>query len=80
VRIIKTADRLHNLSELHLAPDAARARRCIAGTLKLATALANGAPPRIGRALVAALQDGIRAASRAQGLARHPTTPSHPLL
>ena len=69
VRLVKVADRLHNLSELHLTHDDARAVRYLAETNAAVRALALGAasaPLRAG--LLAALDDGIRAAASACGV------------
>lgn len=66
VKLIKIADRVHNLSELHLCDDAARARRYLRETeshiLPLARSIAN---PRWRAAMEAIVEDAIAAAARA---------------
>lgn len=66
VKLIKIADRVHNLSELHLRDDAARARRYLKGTREhvrpLATSLSN---VRWRTAMEAIVDDAMAAAARA---------------
>lgn len=78
-RLIKVCDRVHNLSELHLAPDLPKLRKTIHETLEHVVPLALSATPAVAAGLVAALHDAIRAAARAQreeipALARAPAT------
>lgn len=73
LRLVKTSDRVHNLSELHLAPDASKLAKYIDETLEHLVPLAAGcATPAHAAGLVAALHDGIRAAARAQGASPPP--------
>jgi thiamine-phosphate pyrophosphorylase len=65
LRLVKVCDRVHNLSELHLAPDPAKLEKYVAETLEHVIPMA--AAGARGAGLVAALHDGIRAACRAQG-------------
>jgi thiamine-phosphate diphosphorylase len=69
-KLVKVADRAHNLSELQLAPDGDKLARYVEETLAFVVPLAQSAggtaAPQRGRALVAALHDAIRAACRAQ--------------
>lgn len=67
VRLIKVSDRVHNLSELHLAPNADKLRRSMDETLAHVVPLAAGASAPVAQGLVAALHDALRAAARAQG-------------
>ena len=68
VKLIKVCDRLHNLSELHLAQSADTLARYVDETLAHVVPLARAAVARgVARGLEAALLDGIRAACRAQG-------------
>ncbi len=70
LRLVKTSDRVHNLSELHLAPDLHKLAKYVDETLLYLVPLAAGcARPAHAAGLVAALHDGIRAASCAQGVA-----------
>ena len=67
VRLVKVCDRVHNLSELHLAPSADKLTSYIDETLLHLVPLARSAHARgVARGLEAALHDGIRAACRAQ--------------
>ncbi|MCC7074728.1 MAG: thiamine phosphate synthase [Deltaproteobacteria bacterium] len=67
VRLVKVCDRLHNLSELHLAPSADKLASYVDETLLHLVPLARSAQARgVARGLEAALVDGIRAACRAQ--------------
>jgi thiamine-phosphate pyrophosphorylase len=68
LRLVKVCDRIHNLSELHLAPDVRKLEQYVGETFEHFIPLARAcSDPDRGRALVAALHDGIRAACRAQG-------------
>lgn len=67
LRVVKICDRVHNLSELHLAPDEAKLRKYIDETLELIVPFAHSAADKaVAAGLVAALHDGMRAALRAQ--------------
>lgn len=67
VRLIKVCDRVHNLSELHLAPSLDKLGQYVDETLLHLVPLARSAQSRgVARGLEAALQDGVRAACRAQ--------------
>jgi thiamine-phosphate pyrophosphorylase len=67
LRLVKVCDRVHNLSELHLAPDVKKLEKYVDETLELIVPFAQSAVDKaVGAGLVAALHDGIRAASRAQ--------------
>jgi thiamine-phosphate pyrophosphorylase len=67
VRIVKVCDRVHNLSELHLAPDLKKLEKYVDETLELIVPFAESAVDKaVAAGLVAALHDGMRAASRAQ--------------
>lgn len=67
VRLVKVCDRLHNLSELHLAPSVDKLTKYVDETLLHLVPLARSAQARaLARGLEAALFDGIRAACRAQ--------------
>jgi thiamine-phosphate pyrophosphorylase len=73
LRLTKTSDRLHNLSELHLAPDPRKLASYVDETLEHVVPLAAGCTDRSHAAgLVAALNDGMRAACRAQATALPP--------
>jgi thiamine-phosphate pyrophosphorylase len=65
VRLLKTCDRLHNLSEMHLSPDEVKLTKYVDETLVHVVPLAAGAK-RGAAGLVAALLDAVRAACRAQ--------------
>lgn len=67
LRLVKISDRVHNLSELHLAPDGKKLASYVQETLEHLVPLARSArDPAVAAGLVAALHDGVRAASRAQ--------------
>ncbi|MBI1947727.1 MAG: thiamine phosphate synthase [Deltaproteobacteria bacterium] len=67
VRLVKVCDRLHNLSELHLAASVDKLTSYVDETLLHLVPLARSAQSRaLARGLEAALHDGIRAACRAQ--------------
>lgn len=77
VRLVKVCDRVHNLSELHLAPDLAKLQKYVDETLELIIPFAQSASDKaIGAGLAAALHDGIRAAARAQSAAIPPAVRS----
>lgn len=68
LRLLKVCDRVHNLSELHLAPDLDKLRTYVAETLEHVGPLARlAADPAVAAGLVAALRDAVRSACRAQG-------------
>lgn len=68
-RLVKVADRLHNLSELPLTKDPARQRRYLEETAVALLPLARNAhDTALGRGLVGALQDGIDVCARLCGL------------
>lgn len=67
VRLIKVCDRVHNLSELHLAANVDKLTQYVDETVLHLLPLARSAHARgVARGLEAALLDGIRAACRAQ--------------
>lgn len=67
-RLVKVADRVHNLSELHLGTSPAAARALLEETHRhLRPLAADAADPRLGRALVACLDDALCLAARLQG-------------
>lgn len=69
LRVVKVADRLHNLAELHLAPDRERLGRYLEETRRFLLPLVRGAAsPTVARGLEATLEDGIALAARLQGL------------
>lgn len=64
VRLVKVADRIHNLSELFRTEDTGRARRYLDETLHHVAPLATGAAdPALAAGLTAALQDAILCAA-----------------
>lgn len=68
-RLLKIADRLHNLSELHFAPDKERAARYLKETRRYLLPLAREASdPYAAAGLEAALTGGVRLAARLQQL------------
>lgn len=68
VRLLKVCDRVHNLSELHLAADVGKLRTYVDETLEHVAPLARGvSDPAAAEGLLAALHDAVRAACRAQG-------------
>ncbi len=69
LRLVKVCDRVHNLSEMHLAPDLKKLEKYIDETLELIVPFAQSATDKaVAAGLVAALHDGMRAASRAQSV------------
>jgi thiamine-phosphate pyrophosphorylase len=65
-RLIKTCDRAHNFSEMHLAPDVEKLHKYITETLDLIVPVMQSASsPKLASALVAVLHDAMRAACRA---------------
>jgi thiamine-phosphate diphosphorylase len=63
-RLIKVADRLHNLSELHKAPDPRRALATLEETERWVRPLCATFSPTVAAGLHAALDDGLRNARR----------------
>lgn len=71
VRLLKVADRLHNLLELPLTQDRARQARVLDETRRWILPVASGAQtPGWANALVAALEDGLALSARRCGLSR----------
>lgn len=67
VRLLKISDRVHNLSELHLSADEKKLDEYVRETIEYLVELARGArDPKVRAGLLAALEDAMRVACRAQ--------------
>lgn len=67
-RLVKTADRLHNVFELPQTNDPARQKRYLLSTCDEVLPFAQAASPELARGLAAALNDAIHIAARLSGV------------